>query len=219
MTNSYARMRKFIYLLAFGNVLHFIAVVLGYFTANTINESNIFWKEPSLSFLFFYLVLFLFDLVANGFFFSEARKHVKSSNFPYFVGGFLFLSLISRVLISLQFANYFNLLDESFLIIYFFPLSSLFFGLAVLAISKEEFFQTPFIGFLTFIAWLNILVSSLSLTFSFTETGIFMLNFYIGKALVAPIVFAVLYLVWGLELDKREKTEDLHDNSDNKLPE
>ena len=213
MTTSYARMRKFIYLLAFGNLLHFIAVVIGYFTANAINESNIFWKEPSLSFLLFYLVLLLFDLVANGFFFAEARKNVKSSYFPFFVGGFFFLSLISRVLISLQFANYFNLLDEGFLIIYFFPLSSLFFGLSILTISKEEFFQTPFSGFLNFIAWFNILVSSLSLTFSFTETGIFMLNVYIGKALVAPLIFAVLFLIWGLEFERREKTEKLQDNS------
>lgn len=206
-------MRKFIYLLAFGNVLHFIAVVLGYFTANAINESNVFWKEPSLAFLFFYLVLFLIDLVTNGFFFVEAKKHVKSSNFPYFVGGFLFLSLISRVLISLQFANYFNLLEEGFLIIYFFPLSSLFFGLAILTISREEFFQTPFVGFLIFIGWLNILVSSLSLTFSFSDMGIFMLNAYIGKALVAPLVFAVLFFIWGIEFESRDKVESLEENS------
>ena len=210
-------MRKLIYLLAFGNVLHFIAVALGYFTANAINESNVFWKEPSLSFLFFYLVLLLFDLVVNGFFFVEAKRHVKSSNFSFFVAGFLFLSFISRVLISLQFANYLNLFDEGFLIIYFFPLSSLFFGIAILTIAKEEFFQTPFIGFLTFIGLLNISVSTLSLAFPFNEMGIFMLNLYIGKALIAPIIFPVFYLLWGLEFDREETNKKYKDVSNENM--
>jgi len=193
--------------LAFGNILHFVAVVIGYFTANAINESEIFWKEPSLSFLFFFMVLLLFDLVVNGLFFIEAKKHVKNSNFSSFVAGFLFLSFISRVLISLQFANYFDLLEGGFLIIYFFPLSSLFFGLSILTITKEEFFQTPFIRALTVMGWFNIIISSLSLAFPFSEIGIFMLNAYIGKALIAPIIFPVFYLLWGLEFEKNEITE------------
>ena len=75
-------------------------------------------------------------------------------------------------------------------------------------ISKEEFFQTPFVGLLDFIAWIKITISTLALLFPFSDFGVMMLNLYLGKAMLAPIVFAFFYLIWGIEFAQKNTNND-----------